>query len=443
MFNKIITSYKNINHKLFMALLLMGLVPTIYSTLRVFLVGNIPGSWSYSIAGQLSWINLIYEVINEAIILPLFYFAGKVINNKNELTNRVKTGLIITLSIYIVLLFFITTFTYQLLEIMATDASIIDPSATYIRIEGVANVFWILGQFVLVILIALGKEKLVYILTVVKLFLCVITDLCLVSTLPFSMNLGVNGIAFSNIIVNAILFFVTLILLTKNDVNIFNRDKLDFKWIREFIKIGGISGVESFVRNLFYMVMISRMVNVVNEQGIYWVCNSFIWGWLLLPITQLGELIKQETSTNEKAVKNNTLGYFVITIISIVCWCILIPIYKPFMQYVLNYDEVNKLFELVMVLFGFYILYAIQNVFDATFYGLGKTHYMLFESVVTNIIYYGTAFIMYVNGLWTPSLIGIALLFGIGNAFDTVVSLIAYLFLLHNNHINILDVEKN
>ena len=87
--------------------------------------------------------------------------------------------------------------------------------------------------------------------------------------------------------------------------------------------------------------------------------------------------------------------------------------------------------------------FAIQNVFDSTFYGIGKTHYMLFESIVTNSIYYGIAFILYVTGVWQPSLIGIALLFGIGNAFDTIVSLGAYWFLLRRYHINILDVEKN
>ena len=44
----------------------------------------------------------------------------------------------------------------------------------------------------------------------------------------------------------------------------------------------------------------------------------------------------------------------------------------------------------------------------------GKTNYMLFESVVTNTVYYGTAFVLYLLGLWTPTLTGIALLFGIG-----------------------------
>lgn len=439
---KISNSWKNINHKLFIALLVMGLVPTIYTTFRVFWLGNLPGEWSYSIAGQLSWINLIYEVVNEAIILPLFYFIGKVLSNTKELNNRMKTGLLITLLAYAVLTLVIMVGATPLLNLMATDPSIIDASATYIRIEAIANIFGILYAFSLVGLVSIGKDKHVYILTGVKLILCLFFDTFLVSTLPYSANLGVNGIGISNIIVNFILLVTTLFLLFKNGINIFSKEKMDFKWLKEFTKIGSISGLESFVRNFAYMVMIARMVNVVNEQGTYWVANNFIWGWMLLPILQLGELIKQETSTNKDAVKNHTLGYFIITLITVLAWCVLIPFYKPFMQHILNFNDVEKLYSLVMILFGFYALYAIQNVFDCTFYGLGKTHYMLFESVVTNSIYYGTAYILWKNGVWTPSLENIAILFGVGNAFDAIVSFVAYAFLLKNHKINIFKPER-
>lgn len=441
MLSKIIKSYKNINHKLFFSLLIMGLVPTIYTTLRVFWLGNLPSEYSYSIAGQLSWVSLIYEVIDEAIILPLFYFIGKVAEDKKELTNRMKTGLLVTLGIYLVLSAVIMSCAEPLLKLMATDESIIDASATYIRIEAVANIFSILQRFALVGLVILGKDKYVYVLTGVKLVLCLIFDTFLISTLPFSANLGVNGIGISNIIVNAILFITTMTILARLGINIINKEKMDFSWMKEFVKIGGISGLESLVRNLAYMVMIARMVNVVNEQGTYWVANNFIWGWLLLPITQLGELIKQETSTNKDAVKNNSIGYFFMTLIIVIIWCVLFPAYKPFMQYVLNYGDIDKLFSLVMVLFGFYILYAFQNVFDCTFYSLGKTNLMLFESVVTNSIYYETAFILYKTRVWVPTLEGIALLFGIGVAFDAVVSFIAYICLLKKEHINISNIN--
>ena len=432
MFAKLKLSLKNINYKLFIALLVMGLCPTIYTTLRVFWLGELPGEWSFSIAGQLSWVNLLYEVINEAIILPLFYFIGKVILDKKEITNRIKTGLLLSFAVYFCLSIIIVIFAEDLLLLMAASPDIIEASVSYIRIEAIANIFIILFNFILVTLITLGKDKYVYILTVIKLILSVVIDTFLLSNLRVSLNLGVNGIAYSNIIVNLILFVLSIYILYKEGINLFNREKLTFSWIKEFLKVGGISGLESFVRNLFYMLMISRMVNVVGEQGTYWVANNFIWGWLLLPVIQLGELIKQEVSTNKDAIKNNTLGYFFITACICLLWCITIPLYKPFMSNILNFSEVDKLFNLVMVLLVFYMCYAFQNIFDSTFYGLGKTTYMLFDSVVTNIIYYGVCFILYITNIFKPSLLGIALMFGIGNLFDSIVSLVAYLFLLKN-----------
>ena len=66
---------------------------------------------------------------------------------------------------------------------------------------------------------------------------------------------------------------------------------------------------------------------------------------------------------------------------------------------------------------------------------------MLFQSVVTNTIYYGICFILYITNVFQPSLFSIALMFGIGNAFDSIVSLVAYIYLLKKQQINILDVE--
>ncbi len=441
MFSKIKLSFSKINCKLFISLLVLGIVPTIYTTVRVFFLGQLPGEYSFSIAGQLSWVNLLYEILSEAVVLPLFFFIGKVLTNKEEFANRIRTGLLVSVSAYAILSIIIIAFANPLLSLMATDKAIIDASAIYIRVESVASIFSLVFNFIMVGMVTLGKEKYVYVLTAVKLVLCLLVDTFMVSTLPISLNLGVNGIAFSNIIVNFILVFTSIILLNKEGITLFNKAKLSFVWMKDFLKVGGISGLESLVRNAAYMLMISRMVNMVGEQGTYWVANNFIWGWLLLPVLQLGELIKRETATDENAVKNNSLGYFVMTAVICVLWCVTIPLWKPFMTHVLSFSDVDKLFELVMMLLGFYMLYAFQNVFDSTFYGLGKTNYMLFESVVTNSIYYGGAFILYLCGVWQPTLIGIALLFGVGNAFDSLVSLVAYVFLLKKKKINIFDIE--
>lgn len=368
MFNKLKLSLSRINYRLYIALLVLGLTPTIYTTIRVFFLGQLPGEWSFSIAGQLSWVNLFYEILNEAIILPLFYFIGQVKENKKEFSNRIRTGMLISFGVYTILATIIICFIKPLLSLMATDINILSESAAYIRIESIANIFSILTQFALVALVTINKSKYLYILTGLKLLLCLITDTYLVSSLPISLNLGVNGIGYSNILVNSLLLVASLVLLAKEGIILFTKSKPDFTWAKDFFKIGSISGMESFVRNVAYMVMIARMVNVVGEQGTYWVANNFIWGWLLLPVLQLSELIKQEIAVDNDNIRKNSLAYFCITIFIAILWFVSIPLWKPFMTHVLCFTDVDKLFRLVLLLVGFYVLYAIQNVFDSTFY---------------------------------------------------------------------------
>ena len=435
---KIRSSLKSIHYRLYFALLILALVPTVYTTFRTYWIGQLPDQWSFSIAGQLSWVNLLYEVLKEAIILPLFFFIGQVKDNKNAFANTVRTGLLISLGAYAFLSSLLILFADPLLSLMAVDPQIINATASYIRIESIANVFSILMQFILVALVSLNKSKYLYAITATQFFLTLATDAFLVSTLPYSLNLGVNGIGYSNILVNAVLLLLSFHFLSKEGIRIWNKEKPDFAWLKTLFSVGGISGIESLVRNLAYMVMISRMVNIVGEQGTYWVANNFIWNWLLLPVLQLGELIKQEIADSKDNIRKNTLSYFILTGIISILWLCSIPLWYPFLTVIVGSTDIDKLFSLILLLFGFYIPFAFQNVFDATFYGLGKTKYMLFESVVTNTVYYGIAFLLYLCHLWTPTLMGIALLFGIGNLFDSIVSLLAYRHLLKKEHIQIL-----
>ncbi len=425
---------RNLNNKfdfkLYFALLISMFIPTIYTTVRIFFIGSLPSAKAFSIAGQLGWINLIYEVIEEAIILPLFYFIGQVIHDKTKLTEKIKSGLATSGIVYSLLSLFIILFVHPLLNIMAAGSEITEAAVVYIRIESIGNIFALLFSFLLVVFTTIGKGKYLYILLIAKMLLSILIDTFLVSTLSFSANLGINGIGISNIISNVLLVIVAIILLRKEDIHIFDKTTTDFSWIKDFSKIGGVSGLESLVRNLFYMFMVCRMVNVVGEQGTYWVANSFIWGWLLKPINALGELIKKEISSDKNAITEKTKQYFVVTFIICALWFVTIPAWKPFMQNILHFNEVDKLFILVIVLIGFYVTYALQNIFDMTFYGLGKTNYMFWETVVTNVTYYGSFFILFKTGIFVPTLNKIAIMFGAGCTYDAIVSGIAYIVLL-------------
>jgi Na+-driven multidrug efflux pump len=442
MLNTIKTSLLKIDFRMFVALLLFGLIPTLYTTFRIFLIGQLPGEWGFSIASQLQWVNLLYEILQEGLIFPLFFFIGAVVSNKTELANRVKTGLIFTISSYFILSLVMIIFAKPLVVFMAQDQSVIDETVDFIRLETIAMMFSTTLKFLMVVLVTIKKDKNVYIILLVQLVLTILLDTFFISTLPLSLNLGINGIAISNIIVNVVLVIVALILFYKSGLNIFSKGSLNFSWLKDLFKKGGISGLESLVRNLAFMLMIVRMVNVVGEQGTFWVANNFIWGWLLLPVLQLGELVKADTGEGSfQSIKERSLGYFTITLGIVIIWFISIPLWNPFLKNVLQLSNYADVSYIALISVGFYVLFAFNNVIDSIFYGLGKTNYMLFQSLVINILFYGGAFILYEVGVFTPSLTFIALMFATGTALDSLLTMAIYVWLLKKKRINPLEAS--
>ena len=433
----IFKSIKTFNWRLWLVLAVTLLIPALYQTLRIFFLGDMPGDWGVNIASQLAWVNLLYEIIEEAFILPLFFLLGKSLGSKEELENKTRTGLLISGGAYLVLSILIISFARPLCTWMASDPSTMDATVTYIRLESIASTIRILSKFITVLLVTLGKDKYMYILLGIQTALSMLLDTFLISKLPFSANMGVNGIAVANIAVSVVLVVVAILFLKREDIRVFRKKKLKFEWLKEYGKIGLFSGLESFVRNIAFMLMVSRLVNVIAEQGTYWVANNFIWTWLLLPATALYDVIKKETAENKDIIRTKTLGYIVISTLFSALWFATIPLWKPFIQYVLNSDAYETIFYVVLIQSGFYIAYIFNCVCDGTIYGRGKTHYMLWESIFTNGIYYVTMFILWKTGVWTPTLTGIALMFGIGMAIDLIPTLCCYIYLLKKENVKI------
>ena len=433
----IIKSIKTFNWRLWLVLATTLLIPALYQTLRIFFLGDMPGDWGVNIASQLSWVNLLYEIIEEAFILPLFFLLGKSLGSKEELENKTRTGLLISGGAYLVLSILIISLARPLCIWMASDPSTMDATVTYIRLESVASTIRILSKFITVLLVTLGKDKYMYILLGIQTALSMLLDTFLISKLPFSANMGVNGIAVANITVSVVLVVVAILFLKREDIYVFRRRKLEFGWLKEYGKIGLFSGLESFVRNISFMLMVSRLVNVIAEQGTYWVTNNFIWTWLLLPATALYDVIKKETAEDKDNIRTKTLGYIVISTLFSALWFATIPLWKPFIQYVLNSNAYETIFYIVLIQSGFYIAYIFNCICDGTIYGRGKTHYMLWESIFTNGIYYVTMFILWKTGVWVPSLTGIALMFGIGMAIDLIPTFGCYLYLLKKEQVKI------
>ena len=362
----VLKSIKTFNWRLWLVLAATLLIPALYQTLRIHFLGDMPGDWGVNIASQLSWVNLIYEIAEDTFILPLFYILGKSLDSKEELENKTRVGLIISGGSYLVLSILIIALARPLCQAMASDPSTMDATVNYIRLESVASCISILSKFITVLLVTIGKDKYMYIQLGIQMALSMLLDTFLISKLPVSANMGVNGIAIANIAVSVVMVGSAFLMLRREDIHVFRKKKLEFGWLKEYGKIGLCSGLESLVRNVAFMVMISRLVNVISEQGTYWVANNFIWTWLLLPATALYDVIKKETAEKKENIASKTLGYLVISTLFSALWFATIPLWKPFLQHVLNTSEYETVFYVVSIQSGFYVAYTFNRACDGT-----------------------------------------------------------------------------
>ncbi|XP_071826196.1 uncharacterized protein [Apostichopus japonicus] len=423
--------------RLYFALLLTRLIPTIYRTTRVYYLGDLPSDSGVNIASQLTWVNLFLEVVQESLILPLYYMIGVTIHDENETRNRVKTGILFTVVVHIVFSAIIAAAAYPLVQFMAQDVELLDETVRYIRLEMAAIPCSSVVQFVTVVFTLYQWQFHIYSILAMRLILSILLDTFFLSSFDFSLQLGVNGIAYGNIITNGVItIYCIIILLVKYRTtcqSLFS--KMSFSWLKKWGSVGFYSGLDSFVRNLFYTLCVVRMMNVISEQGTYWLANEFIWNWLLLAYLPLSDVLKQDTGASTSPVINHrlkTAGYMILTIIIGLLWCVTVPAWKPFLKTVMNIPEndVDVVFQLILILMPAYIMFMVNTLMDSVFIGKGKTRLLAVQSIITNICVYGVSFVLFLCDVYEPTLINISVLFGSSIVVDSIITTVLYIWFI-------------
>lgn len=425
----LINQIKSINYKLLLVLILNGFIPLIYSTTRIHLLGDMPDTWAFSIAAQVAWLNIGYEVLSEALLIPLAFILGQVISEKRAYQLRVSTSLIVVLLLYLIVTAFVLMFASKLVTGMQQDSSLIIQTIEYIRLESIAILLSSVFAFFNLVLVLKDNQRALYALLVLQTVLTLLGDSIFVSQLPLSLSLGVNGIAITNIFVNLSLSVVSILYLTKDGFQLRYIQFQHQKWLRVWFKIGFKSGLESLVRNFAFLIMILQLINQIQQAGVYWITNNFIWGWLLLPILALGQLVKQDTATSRSLTPEKINAYLILSFVIIGLWLISTPLWDVFIITVMGVTESGPIVQLTTLLIGFYAVFALNNVIDSYFYGLGRTDLMLYQSLIVNTLFYGGAYIAYQIGWFIPSLEAIALMFGFALLFDAALTLGLYIWL--------------
>ncbi len=415
---KRISELKSFHWRLWLSLCALALIPAVYQTVKTFLISSGGQDGTFDIIGQMEWFDLINETLQAFLIAPLYSVLNRIFKNHREefAGATFKTGLCASV-LYTLFSVGVLIYGSTLIGAMSPGEIDIAVTSTYLRLETLAFMMGIIVSFANVVFVVIGKDKNVYIFLAARTALSLIADFLLIP------NLGVYGVAVSNIISNTLLSAACIMLLYKQGYIRFKCfKKSDGAMLREWCKTGVFSGLQQFIDNLIYAVMVCKMVNMVAEQGNYWIANNFIWGWLLIPITALAEVIRSDCKDGYKELRK--FNYYFIAAASAMLWVVTIPTWTPFFRYAQGLENAGEIFGIVIKLVPFYIAYAGCAIIDNIFVGLGKTSYNAVNSLIINFGYYGIFYILYRTHTVTFNMNTIIFMFGFGMVVHLAVSLI-------------------
>jgi hypothetical protein len=417
---------KSINFRLWFSIAFLMLLPAVYSTVRVYYLHSLPDNWSFSIAAQSAWLHLAYEVLQEAVILPLYFVFGQVVADKVELRSRVSSSIFYALIAFATLTVLTWVMSAVIVDGMSVAPEARDMTVSFIRLESLAILVNTINDLSVVVLVVLGRYRLLMALAALRAVLVIVFDTVFLGQTAISLDWGVLGVAATNISVGLVFAVASVWLLFRLKLVGSARVVLKKGTIRKWRNLAVLSAVESAVRNLAFSLMILKLVNEVNEAGTFWVANGFIWGWLLLPILSLGMLIKQDAAVHEGRLGPRLRAYFLITGLIAVLWLVSIPVWNWFIGSAMGAPEPEKITELATLMLAFFIVFSFNNILDSYLYGMGRIDLIVAQALLVNVLYYGGAFVLYQSDIFQPTLTKIALLFGFGIVADSLVTVVQF-----------------
>ena len=393
--------------KMFLTLILWMLLPSVYLLVRMNIVSV--NNVDINILGQMEWFDLIDEIITTAFITPLYYLLKNKESGKNGITFIVSFG------VYFLFTIIISLYIGNISAFMNAEYA-----KEYLLMQSVSMLIAFIGVFVNLLFIIYDNYKFIALFTVIKLLLLSLFDYLLI---PEFKDLGAS---YSEIIVNTIIAIISIIVILKKKYISFAACSKNF--FCSWAKKGAFSGLQIFLDNFIYGFIVVRMVNAVSESGNYWVANNLIWGWLLVPVTCLVQVIQRNLL---KSITFHNVWKYVCVIISV--WIITIPFWRAFIHTVMRINNDKDILNILYILVPYYLCYIVAAMIDGWFVSRGKTVYLFINSVIVNIVYYGIMYALFKADTFALNIHFIINLFGLGMVVHMLISILLYFYETRNN----------
>jgi Na+-driven multidrug efflux pump len=417
---------------LFLLILLYMALPQFYRSYSIYLIGNaIPDINALATVAQWQFIELLLEVVEETFILAIFFFVGRGLQSKEGPGSPIRTSISSILVFSIVLAGVLFALSDNFVSIIGTPEAIRETTSTFLRIKTAGVPIFLLSMASIIIVETVNRKRMLLTLAILQVVYRFILDSLFYGGYSFSLNLGVIGVGWSDLVASLLLLVTALFMIRRL---LFEKVKnlkafFAFNDLKVYLRVGGWSGLDSLVRNVAYFFMIVRLLNLLggNTIGGYYLAMHIFWSFLLVPILALSESAKvlfANHSGDIAKVRRLWFSSLVIGGIIVVLWLIFLPFWGT-VAGILNSNGgiVNLSIKAMTLLIVPYILLALNLVTDSIFYGVGKTRYMAYQAILTNGTAYVIAFMAYLTDVWTPTFTSIIVLFGIGIVVDSILTI--------------------
>lgn len=388
---------------LFFSLMLLNLLPFLFTVVRTRLIVSLPSVDGLGIAGHMEWFDLINETIQAFLIVPLYALLHPYKTGTREFQERTFQAFLLSTAVYLFFSVIVLICCGQIVAAMASGP--VGAITRYLRLETMGFILAHAVSFIHVLFVLWEKPWYFYAMTVLKTLLTIVGDLVLIPAF------GVNGVAYSNIAVNALSILLCLPVVRREKLAAVSF-RFDRSFAGRYLFIGLFSGSQILLDNLIYSGVVCKMVNAVAEQGNYWTANNIIWGLMLLPMTALADIIKKDCGRDGLRLKMKT--YHRIILVTFLTWLCFIPLMDPFLKNLMGIENPGAIKQIILTLIPYYLAYNYIVLFDSLLIGHGKTGDLFVISVVVNLLYYPLVYRLVANGTLTPGIHFICVMFGAG-----------------------------
>ena len=379
---------------------LAWLIPAFYGLSNRYFIGFM----SYeSIVVDQSYeaVEVTFEVLLEMFPIAMLALVARYFTSKKKISEILVTAVIMQIVITIIFVGFIILFADSFVDLINTPEGAQDLALRYFRLKAIAIPFQSISLLFIITIKAMRKGKLAVLLAFIGVAVNFLLDAVFISDYSFSLKLGLIGSAYDNIIANILLCIISGIVvyrMLKDDLEL----KFNQKYFIEIFKIGKWTGLESFVRNLGYILGVIAVVNFIGKTepeaiGGYNTAIWVMWAIVLIPVLAWTEATQIAIGNaygkaKIRLMKDIQIVSTILMTLYMIAWVgIGIFAWAPISSW-LNQGIEENVVKYSVISFTFlifpYILFAINSGLRTFFIGTGRPLVIFISSAIVNLLIY-------------------------------------------------------